>query len=102
MLLLAREFFIQHPDFDTFPDPTVLPQTFVLRFAVASYLLAIDWIRRGGVEGASPQKLGNDVVDMNYVATSMYFDDLLTRDEKMISLYAEARWYVCNIFGKQG
>lgn len=101
MLLLAREFYLHHPDFGWLPDAALIPQSFVLRFAVAGYLLAIDWIRRGGIEGAPPERLGNDVVDMNYVAMATYFDDLLTKDRKMQSIYADARWYIRDVFAAQ-
>lgn len=101
MLALAQQFYLGHPDFGRVPDSSLVPQSFILRFAVAGYLLAIDWIRRGGIETAAPAKLGNDVVDMNYVAMATYFDDLLTEDVKLQSIYADARWYVCDVLTNQ-
>ena len=44
--------------------------------------------------------LGNDVVDMNYVAIATYFDGILTKDAKLASIYAETRWYTENVFAK--
>lgn len=101
MLALAQQLYLEHPDFGQLPDSSLVPQSFILRFAVAGYLLAIDWVRRGGIEGAAPTKLGNDVVDMNYVAMATYFDDLLTEDIKLQSIYADARWYVHDVFAEQ-
>jgi hypothetical protein len=98
MLMLARDFLSGHPDIDHLPEPEQLPHTFILRYAVAAYLLALEWIRRGGIEGASPEALGNDVADMNYVAMATYFDGILTHDQKLSSIYAEARWYVSDVF----
>ena len=101
MLVLARDFYLAHPDFGALPAAELIPQSFMLRYAVAGYLLAIDWIRRGGIESASASKLGNDIADMNYVAMATYFDGILTKDTKLASIYADARWYICDVLAAQ-
>ena len=99
MLAMARDFFRMQFGTSFTPSAETLSQTFTFRFSVASYLLALDWIRSGGVSNALVGRLANDVVDMNYVAYATYFDGVLSRDKKLLKIYREADWYVREVFG---
>lgn len=99
MLTIAGEFFLKHAGIGFRPSPELLSQSFLLRFAVASYLLSLHWIRRGGITHAPEGTLANDIVDMNYVAYSTYFDGILSRDQKLLEIYQETAWYVREVFG---
>lgn len=77
----------------SFPDRDELRNSFVFRAALCHYLLAIDWINRGGAKaavGALPSKLRNDFVDANFAAYATYFDGLLSKDAKTKRIYREA------------
>lgn len=96
--LLAREFLIASPHFS---GPTLEKhpsRSFVFRFALAGYLLAIDWVASGGIETAPAALLGNDVVDMNYVAHATFFDGVISNDRKLNQLYRDARLFLDTVF----
>jgi hypothetical protein len=42
------------------------------------------WLRNGGIESISAQKLANDIADIAVIANATYFDTLLSRDSKLI------------------
>ena len=39
-----------------------------------------------------PEKLRNDMVDVNFAAYALYFDGILTNDQKLRAVYERARW----------
>jgi hypothetical protein len=95
---LAHEFFRQHPEALP-PGATALPfKSLVFRFALAAYLLTVSWIAMGGVETASPSKLKNDIIDMNYVAVGTLFDGLLSHDRKANEIYESCILFLDNAF----
>lgn len=65
-------------------------ERFLFRFALASACLVLWWIRHGGIEGVSQDRLANDALDMQQVAFATKFDGLLTGDTRMREIYAEA------------
>jgi hypothetical protein len=99
MLAVAKEFCLKYAGISFRPSPAELSQSFLLRYAVASYLLLLHWIRHGGITHALEDTLANDVVDMNYVAYSTYFDGILSRDQKLLEISRETAWYVREVFG---
>lgn len=101
ILILTRTFFDTHPDRLPLPSASLLPHTFVFRYSVSAYLLAVDWVRRGGIAGATPDRLANDIVDMNYVAFATYFDGIISNDRKLQSIYAEALWFIREVFARE-
>jgi hypothetical protein len=53
---------------------------------------------RRGASNVSVDKLGNDLVDMHYVAYATLFDGLLSRDKKMQAVYGDALFFLENVF----
>lgn len=98
---IAGRAFQQHPDVNFIPRHAELGNTFIFRVALATYLLVLDWVARGGALGASPAKLRNDFVDMNFAAYASYFDGLLSADTKVLRLHAELRLWLVALFGCQ-
>ena len=90
--------FSEHPRVDRLPEYKELANTFIFRYSLCNYLLVLDWISRGGFEGAKPERLANDVVDMVFAAYGTYFDGLLTADAKMARLHQEARVWLTGLF----
>lgn len=73
--------------------------SFQLRFALANCILGLDWGVKGGVDGAAPKTLRNDITDMSYVAYATLFDGLVTNDAKMDAIYRNARNVLTPLFG---
>ena len=99
IILIAANLLRSHPQVRCWPNATELPNTFIFRSSLCMYLLALDWAANGGVIGASPEKLRNDVVDMNFAAYGTYFDGLLSKDTKTLKLHQEARLWLSGLFG---
>ena len=80
------------------PSAQSLPNTFLFRFAIGSFLMALRWISDGGPTNVKAEKLRNDIIDMGYVAYATFFDGLLTRDKKMQELYQESCFFLDTVF----
>ena len=100
ILLLADAVFSQHPDVKDMPADITLFNTYIFRYALCMYLLSIRWITQGGVSDVKPINLANDVIDMNVVAYATFFDSLLSKDKKALSLYAEANYLLQKVVSK--
>jgi hypothetical protein len=98
ILLIAGFMFRDHPNVSSLPDLSSLPNTFIFRFSLCTYLLAIWWISEGGAHGAGSGRLRNDLVDMNYVAYSTYFDGFLSNDKKANEIYSIAKFMLETMF----
>lgn len=92
ILHLAAMFFVGHPKVVRLPPVDELPNTFIFRFALCGYLLALRWIRVGGAKKVKHEKLRNDMVDVNFAAYATYFDGLLTADAKATEIYRDANF----------
>lgn len=101
VLQIAGKAFREHPDVKFIPKYAELGNTFIFRGALATYLLVLDWAARGGGRDASPAKLRNDFVDMNFAAYGSYFDGLLSADAKVRRLHRELRLWLIALFGCQ-
>jgi hypothetical protein len=95
---VAGFLFRDHPDVDKIPQASRLPNSYILRYAVSSYLLALRWISDGGPGNVKANRLRNDLVDTHYVAYATFYDGLLTRDAKMTEIYQETRLVLEKVF----
>jgi hypothetical protein len=98
ILLFAEFLFRNHPDINKMPQASQLPNSYIFRYAVSVYLLALQWISDGGPGTVKREKLRNDFVDMHYVAYATFYDGLLTRDAKMTGIYQETCFVLENVF----
>ena len=64
--------------------------SFEYRYATACALLAVDWTK-GGLETTKATNLRNDLLDMRYVAFGTMFDGLLTKENKVRTIYLGAQ-----------
>jgi len=94
ILSLTEDLFIGHPDVKTLPEISSLRNSYIFRYAICVYFLALRWIKMGGIEQVSPEKLRNDSVDMNYVAYATYFDGLLSMDKKLNDIFIDTLDYL--------
>lgn len=98
VLNLAAILFARHPKVVKLPPAKELPNTFIFRFALCGYVLALRWIAVGGAKGVKAERLRNDIVDVNFAAFATYFDGLLTADAKADEIYKEADYLIKNVF----
>lgn len=98
ILHMAGFLFRDHPDVDEIPQASQLPNSYILRYAVSTYLLVLQWISDGGPGNVKQEKLRNDFVDMHYVAYATFYDGLLTKDAKMMGIYQETCFVLENVF----
>lgn len=97
ILEVANMLFSNHPNVNHYPSQNDLANSFIFRYALCMYLLAIHWISEGGAEGVNPKRMRNDMVDMNYVAYATYFDGLLSKDKKATNIYVQATFLLRNV-----
>lgn len=87
-----------HPKNLVSPNDTDLSNSFIFRFSLCMYLLTLDWISNGGAVGVKPERMRNDLVDMNYVAYATFFDGIMTNDNKATKIYYESKYVLERIF----
>jgi len=96
-MMLAVNFFKTHPNGGWLPTAKDLPNTFIFRFSLCAYLLHLDWIAKGSQPVIKPEKLRNDMVDLNFATFATYFDDLLSADKKLTRIYLQANYILRQI-----
>lgn len=77
----------KHPDIQSLPDKKNIINSYIFRYLVSTHFLDLKWIKDGGIDNLSKERLRNDMVDMSYVAYATYFDGLLSKDNKMNDIY---------------
>jgi hypothetical protein len=98
VLHLAATLFADHPRVNKLPSAADLPNTFIFRVALCGHILMLRWIALGGERKIKPEKLRNDMVDINFAAFATYFDGLLSSDEKLNTIYREAVLLLRSVF----
>lgn len=88
----------QHPGKMKKPTFVELPNTFLFRCALGLYLLAMDWVARGGYESVRPERFRNDFVDVTFAVYASYFDGILSADAKVLRLHRELRGWLTSVF----
>lgn len=102
VLMMAGVLFDRHPRATKLPVPHELPNTFLFRSALCVYLLLKRWISVGGAHQAKPERLRNDMVDVNFAVYATYFDGFLTADRKITEIYHETEWFLKRVFVPPG
>jgi hypothetical protein len=90
VLGMAQSLYASHPRPTVVRDARELPNTFLFRMAVCALVWALDWISVGGPKNVRPDKMRNDLVDLNFAAFATYFDGLLSMDQKPLRIYERA------------
>jgi hypothetical protein len=78
-----------HPDLIRELPPREWPNTLWFRAKLCEYLLALYW-RGQGDTPKDPAKIRNDLLDVHQAAYATYFDGLLTKDERLSTIYWRA------------
>ena len=95
---LAQLSHAQHRSVMKWPKGPEVRDTFIFRYALCGYLSILKRIENGTTQNVKPDKLRNDVVDINVVASATYFDGLLTTDKKAGAIYADAEFLLREAF----
>lgn len=90
--------FRNHPNTRNIPTYAELPNTYIFRAALCTYLLALERGANGGAQDVAPAKLRNDFVDMNIAAYGTYFGGLMTTDARVRRIHKEARIWLMALF----
>ncbi len=98
ILFLAGLLFRDHPRTNQLPTASELPNSFIFRSSLCSYLLALDWISVGGAKNVKPERMRNDLVDVSFAAFATYFDGILTADKKLLGIYGKAVFLLEKLF----
>ena len=98
VMRIAGQAFGEHPNVTSIPTCAELPNTYIFRVALCTYLLALEWGANGGARNVAPTKLRNDFVDMNFAAYATYFDGLLSADAKVQRIHVKARIWLMALF----
>jgi hypothetical protein len=98
VLSMTAMLFAKLPQVQSIPTARKLPNSFIFRYVLCSYLNVLNWISDGGAKGAKPETIRNDMVDMNYATFATYFDGFLSNDEKAIRVYQQAKYLLEHLF----
>jgi len=87
ILALANAMFFVHPYFKKQPPLKKLSNAYLFRYAVAGYVVALRCLKEGGPNGASAEKIRNQIIDAMLVAYATYFDGFLSDDKRAQDIY---------------
>ena len=91
---MAALLFLANPNMAELPPARELPNTFIFRYALAGYLVAIRWMEVGGAKNVRPDKIRNDIVDATYTAYATYFQGFLSDDAKAKEIYDDTKSFL--------
>lgn len=95
---MSRGFFQTPSRASRLPSRNSLVNAFLYRYALASVLYLLEWIRHGGQSEINAEKIRNDLVDLNFAVYGSFFNGLMTSDAKLLRRHGELR-YVLRILG---
>lgn len=84
----------RHPGGAPRVDRGELHNAFLFRHSVCLQVLHWIWMESGGKKNLRPEKVANDLVDLNFATYATYFDGILTNDRKLTDVYTTARWMI--------
>jgi hypothetical protein len=70
VLEMSAFLFTAQPDFRGLPPARELPYTFVFRYALCGYLLALRWLSKGGFKDAKIERIRNDITTNEVYASA--------------------------------
>ena len=90
VMMFAGFLFRDHLKVKKIPNFSELPNAFIFRSALCAYLFFIEWVSVGSPPKIKPERMRNDLVDINFAAYATYFDGLFTEDKQLNRLYEKA------------
>lgn len=101
VMKLSTYLFANHPMVKRLPTYEELPYTLIFRIALSSFLAALERGAHGSAIDTRPDKLRNDLVDMNFVAFASYYDGILSHDARLLKIYRKAQFWLTALIHKQ-
>lgn len=98
LLEISGMVFRDSPHIRRAPSVEELPNTFIFRVTLASYLLAITRSAYGNVDRTNPVNIRNDLVDMMFVAYGTFFDGILSEDKNVNRMFEESCLVLSGLF----
>jgi hypothetical protein len=98
ILILSALTIRDHPDMNKVPSARELRNTYIFRYSLCCYLLALDWLEKGGLNNSNVEKIRNDLIDMSYAAYATFFDGILSKDVKLNRIYKIAIYFLEHVF----
>lgn len=80
-----------HPDQPRRPTRNSRVNMYLYRYALASTLYLLRWIRIGSPKIQRHDKVRNDFIDLTFATLGTYFNGLMTEDERARSVHLELR-----------
>lgn len=76
----ARKQLVEYGATEQEAEEFVAGDSFVLRKTISIILLALSWVKRGGIDSLPEEKATNEFMDIDYALFGSYCDEVLTRD----------------------
>lgn len=61
----------------------------LLRYFYSKMWLCIDWIKNGGFESISEEKISNDLIDHEYIMTATCFHGIISAEKRVMEAYGD-------------
>ncbi len=84
-----------HPQVSILPESKDMANSFLFRYSLCSYLLAINLVISGR---SKPEKIRNDMVDVILATYATFFDGFLSNDRAANKLYQDTRDIVDTVY----
>jgi hypothetical protein len=97
----ARSFAVElasaHPSLRYIPFETINIEAFVFRYALCAQLLLVKWIKDNSPNLLGSKRIVNDQIDIIFATCALYYDGLLTKDNRLSAIYTDARMLLSRI-----
>ena len=87
VLALCKKLFEMNVDKTQLPEKENFLNHYIFRYTLSCFFLTLKWLIEHGWTSYSHEGMRNDLVDMSYVAFATYFDGVLSKDNKINSIY---------------
>jgi hypothetical protein len=91
---LTLNAFKKHFNVKIRPEFDIVKDSYIFRNIVGILLWSLRWIKDGGIDQISEDKIRNDIVDMSYITYATYFDGILSLDKKLNAIYMDTLNYL--------
>jgi hypothetical protein len=88
---LALRFYKAHPLRPKAPSRRSRYDAFNYRYAMASLIYFLSWVKDGGQMEKAAAKLRNDMIDISFATYGTYFNGVMTEDKRVRALQLELR-----------
>lgn len=80
-----------HPSVSHTTSFEMLQYGFLFRNALCFQVLFMRWVSKGSPDNFNLNTTINDIIDMNFITFSLYFDGILSNDKKLVEIYTDTK-----------